>query len=114
MVVAVEYISKEESEDVESVKHGVTGILAVQGAFAEHAAMLDKLGAPWKLLRAAEDFDESIDRVDPARRRKHHAGQAAAFRRSVRTDRQAYRRRQADIRYLRRHDSAGKETRQRQ
>ena len=63
MVVAVEYISKEESEDVESVKHGVTGILAVQGAFAEHAAMLDKLGAPWKLLRAAEDFDESIDRV---------------------------------------------------
>ena len=51
------------SEDVESVKHGVTGILAVQGAFAEHAAMLDKLGAPWKLLRAAEDFDESIDRV---------------------------------------------------
>ena len=63
MVVAVEYISKEESDDVESAKHGVTGILAVQGAFAEHAAVLDKLGAPWKLLRAAEDFDESIDRV---------------------------------------------------
>lgn len=63
MVVAVEYISKEQSENVESVKHGVTGILAVQGAFAEHAAMLDKLGAPWKLLRAAEDFDESVDRV---------------------------------------------------
>ena len=63
MVVAVEYISKEESADAESAKHGVTGILAVQGAFAEHAAMLDRLGAPWKLLRAAEDFDESIDRV---------------------------------------------------
>ena len=63
MVVAVEYISKEESEDAESAKHGVTGILAVQGAFAEHAAMLDRLGAPWKLLRAAEDFDDSIDRV---------------------------------------------------
>ena len=63
MVVAVEYISKEESDDAESAKHGVTGILAVQGAFAEHAAVLDKLGAPWKLLRAAEDFDESIDRV---------------------------------------------------
>ena len=47
MVVAVEYIAKEQSENVESVKHGVTGILAVQGAFAEHAAMLDKLGAPW-------------------------------------------------------------------
>ena len=53
MVVAVEYISKEESAGVEAAKHGVTGILAVQGAFAEHAAMLDHLGAPWKLLRAA-------------------------------------------------------------
>ena len=63
MVVAVEYISKEESADAETATHGVTGILAVQGAFAEHAAVLDKLGAPWKLLRAAEDFDESIDRV---------------------------------------------------
>lgn len=67
LVVAVEYISKEESADVAagsaSAKHGVTGILAVQGAFAEHAAMLDRLGSPWKLLRAAEDFDDSIDRV---------------------------------------------------
>ncbi|NEG56003.1 pyridoxal 5'-phosphate synthase glutaminase subunit PdxT [Bifidobacterium platyrrhinorum] len=65
MVVAVEYISKEESDGVESGqdRHGVTGILAVQGAFAEHAAVLDRLGAPWKLLRAAEDFDDSIDRV---------------------------------------------------
>ncbi len=63
MVVAVEYISKEESADAKNAQHGVTGILAVQGAFAEHAAVLDKLGAPWKLLRAAEDFDESIDRV---------------------------------------------------
>ncbi len=67
MVVAVEYIAKEESADVaagaESARRGVTGILAVQGAFAEHAAMLDRLGAPWKLLRAAEDFDDSIDRV---------------------------------------------------
>lgn len=67
MVVAVEYISKEESTDVAegaaSAQYGVTGILAVQGAFAEHAAMLDRLGAPWKLLRAAEDFDDSIDRV---------------------------------------------------
>ncbi|NMM99471.1 glutamine amidotransferase [Bifidobacterium sp. DSM 109958] len=63
MVVAVEYISKEESEDAESARHGVTGILAVQGAFAEHAAMLDRLGAPWKLLRQASDFDDSIDRV---------------------------------------------------
>lgn len=74
MVVAVEYISKEESEDAENAKHGVTGILAVQGAFAEHAAVLDKLGAPWKLLRATEDFDESIDRVIlPAENPLHRA-----------------------------------------
>lgn len=83
MVVAVEYISKEESTDVAegaaSAQHGVTGILAVQGAFAEHAAMLDRLGAPWKLLRAAEDFDDSIDRVILPGRRKHHGGQIAAF-----------------------------------
>ena len=63
MVVDVSYISKEHSDGVDAVAHGVTGILAVQGAFAEHAAMLDRLGAPWKLLRAAEDFDDSIDRV---------------------------------------------------
>ena len=63
MVVDVSYISKEHSEDATQASSGVTGILAVQGAFAEHAAMLDKLGAPWKLLRAQEDFDESIDRV---------------------------------------------------
>lgn len=63
MVVAVEYINKEHSDAATAATRGVTGILAVQGAFAEHAATLDRLGAPWKLLRAAEDFDESIDRV---------------------------------------------------
>ena len=109
MVVAVEYISKEESADVAagsaSAKHGVTGILAVQGAFAEHAAMLDRLGAPWKLLRAAEDFDDSIDRVIlPGG--KHHARQIAAFDRLVRADRRAYRRWKAGIRHLRGHDFA--------
>lgn len=63
MVVDVSYIAKEESQDAGSATHGVTGILAVQGAFAEHAQMLDKLGTPWKLLRDVEDFDSSIDRV---------------------------------------------------
>lgn len=63
MVVDVSYICKEHSDGVDAVAHGVTGILAVQGAFAEHAAMLGRLGAPWKLLRAAEDFNDSIDRV---------------------------------------------------
>ncbi|MGO5375127.1 pyridoxal 5'-phosphate synthase glutaminase subunit PdxT [Bifidobacterium thermophilum] len=60
MVVAVQYIEKEQGGDQ---THDVTGILAVQGAFAEHAATLDKLGASWRLLRAAEDFDDSISRV---------------------------------------------------
>ena len=63
MVVDVAYISKERSDDLGHTPGSVTGILAVQGAFAEHAAMLDQLGAPWRLLRAAEDFDESIGRV---------------------------------------------------
>ena len=38
MVVAVQYIEKEQGGDQ---THDVTGILAVQGAFAEHAATLD-------------------------------------------------------------------------
>ena len=63
MVVDVSYISKEHSDGVPDATRGVTGILAVQGAFAEHATVLDRLGAEWKLLRAAEDFDDSIDRV---------------------------------------------------
>ena len=106
MVVAVEYISKEESADAETATHGVTGILAVQGAFAEHAAVLDKLGAPWKLLRAAEDFDESIDRVIlPGG--ESTTGQAPAFDRTVRADRRPHQGRQTGIRHLRRHDSAG-------
>ncbi len=58
MVVDVSYILKEHSEDAMQASSGVTGILAVQGAFAEHAAMLDRLGAPWKLLRAREDLKE--------------------------------------------------------
>ena len=48
MVVAVEYISKEESADdaegAATAHHGVTGILAVQGAYAERAAMLARIG----------------------------------------------------------------------
>ena len=43
MVVDVAYISKERSDDAGNAPGSVTGILAVQGAFAEHAAMLDRL-----------------------------------------------------------------------
>ena len=63
MVVDVAYISKERSDNAGNAPGSVTGILAVQGAFAEHAAMLDRLSSPWRLLRAADDFDESIGRV---------------------------------------------------
>ncbi|WP_314688612.1 pyridoxal 5'-phosphate synthase glutaminase subunit PdxT [uncultured Bifidobacterium sp.] len=60
MVVAAEYITRERSGEQ---GRDVTGILAVQGAFAEHAAMLDRLHAPWRLLRSKDDWDGSIDRV---------------------------------------------------
>lgn len=63
MVVDVTYITKEHSNSDHYTYEGVTGILAVQGAFAEHAAMLDALNAPWKLLRAADDYDETIERI---------------------------------------------------
>ena len=36
------------------------GILAVQGAFAEHQAMLDGLGADTFLLRQKKDLEESV------------------------------------------------------
>ena len=39
-----------------SKKEKVVGILAVQGDFAMHAAMLDRIGVPWKLVKHVEDF----------------------------------------------------------
>lgn len=41
----------------------ITGIVAVQGAFAEHARMLEKLGVHYRLLRSLEDYDDSVTRV---------------------------------------------------
>ena len=40
-----------------------TAILAVQGAFAEHAAMLDELGEPWFELRCPRDMSRRFDRL---------------------------------------------------
>ena len=40
-----------------------TAILAVQGAFAEHEQMLDRLGANWIELRQASDLERSFDRL---------------------------------------------------
>jgi len=35
---------------------GVAGILAIQGDFAMHAKMLDRIGAPWKLIKHAREI----------------------------------------------------------
>lgn len=40
-----------------------TAILAVQGAFAEHAAMLDELGEPWFELRCLRNMSRRFDRL---------------------------------------------------
>ena len=38
--------------------HKPVGILAMQGDFAMHARMLDRIGARWKLVKHAADLDE--------------------------------------------------------
>lgn len=40
----------------------MVGILAVQGAFAEHAAMLERMSVPYKLIRSVSDMDK-FDRL---------------------------------------------------
>ena len=40
-----------------------TAILAVQGAFAEHAAVLDELGEPWFELRCLRNMSRHFDRL---------------------------------------------------
>lgn len=37
------------------------GILAVQGAFAEHEAALERLNRPWKEIRQPRDLEEPLD-----------------------------------------------------
>jgi pyridoxal 5'-phosphate synthase pdxT subunit len=41
-----------------SKEQRMVGILAVQGDFAMHARMLDRIGVPWKLVKHAEDLAE--------------------------------------------------------
>ena len=41
---------------MESKDSKIIGILAVQGDFAMHARMLDRIGVPWKLVKHVEDF----------------------------------------------------------
>jgi pyridoxal 5'-phosphate synthase pdxT subunit len=38
--------------------HKPVGVLAIQGDFAMHAKMLDRIGAPWKLVKHAGELDE--------------------------------------------------------
>lgn len=40
-----------------------TAVLALQGAFAEHEAVLDTLGEPWFELRCGNDLKRSFDRL---------------------------------------------------
>lgn len=49
------------------MKNGNTrvGILAVQGDFALHAKMLDRIGAPWRLVKHASDLDEASALIMP-------------------------------------------------
>jgi 5'-phosphate synthase pdxT subunit len=42
----------------ESRTDRVVGILAIQGDFAMHAKMLDRLGAPWRLIKHARELQE--------------------------------------------------------
>ena len=51
-------------ENIMSEKVSI-GILAVQGAFAEHRAMLDGLGADTFLIRQKKDLEESVQNGGP-------------------------------------------------
>jgi 5'-phosphate synthase pdxT subunit len=41
----------------------VVGVLALQGAFAEHEAVLDRLGAEWFEIRSLDDLKKEMDGI---------------------------------------------------
>ena len=41
----------------------MVGILALQGAFAEHASCIEKLGGEYILIRKKEDLNKNFDRI---------------------------------------------------
>jgi 5'-phosphate synthase pdxT subunit len=45
--------------------HKPVGILAIQGDFAMHAQMLDRIRAPWKLVKQARDLEEAGGLIMP-------------------------------------------------
>lgn len=52
------------------------GILALQGAFAEHGQMLDRLGVEHFEIRQLRDLEKKARQTYSARRRKHCNEQA--------------------------------------
>ena len=51
-------------------------VLALQGAFAEHEKVLDRLGVSHIELRQAGDLEQVFRCSDPSGRGKHRSGQA--------------------------------------
>jgi pyridoxal 5'-phosphate synthase pdxT subunit len=45
--------------------HKPVGILAIQGDFALHARMLERIGAPWKLVKHTSELDEVAGLIMP-------------------------------------------------
>jgi len=45
--------------------HKPIGILAIQGDYAMHARMLDRIAAPWKLVKHAAELDEVCGLIMP-------------------------------------------------
>lgn len=45
--------------------HKPVGILAIQGDFAMHAQMLDRIAAPWKLVKHAAELDQVSGLIMP-------------------------------------------------
>lgn len=45
--------------------HKAIGILAIQGDFAMHAKMLDRIGAPWTLIKHVGELDEAAGLIMP-------------------------------------------------
>jgi pyridoxal 5'-phosphate synthase pdxT subunit len=49
----------------EAPAQGAIGILGVQGDFALHAKMLDRVGVPWSLVKHASDLDSAVALIMP-------------------------------------------------
>ena len=82
------------------------GILAVQGDFEAHAAMLARMGVESVFVRTPSDMD-GVDADNPARRRKHHAVEISSRGGPGQDVACACRSRRRDFRHMRRGHPAG-------